>query len=168
MKTSQEYEPLSSVSMSGMFGWMVYVFTAQWNREHDLAVAQYQVSVEAFDDLQGDQSFEAHLYTQLDRQLLEMACTAPWSPDSLKKDIKKPEELDIKDSMIYVKANPSRQAAIKEIVGPMSAPMVIGKQEKNNFVSAVDLKDFVIHEVKNLEGDIFVEGKVVRVRTWGA
>ncbi|MCK5460718.1 bifunctional diaminohydroxyphosphoribosylaminopyrimidine deaminase/5-amino-6-(5-phosphoribosylamino)uracil reductase RibD [Candidatus Gracilibacteria bacterium] len=48
------------------------------------------------------------------------------------------------------------------------APMVIGKQEKNNFVSAVDLKDFVIHEVKNLEGDIFVEGKVVRVRTWGA
>ena len=72
MKTSQEYEPLSSVSMSGMFGWMVYVFTAQWNREHDLAVAQYQVSVEAFDDLQGDESFEAHLYTQLDRQLLEM------------------------------------------------------------------------------------------------
>jgi len=61
------------------------------------------------------------------QQLLEMACTAPWSPDILKKGIEKPEELDIKDSMIYVKANPSRRAAIKEVVSSISAPMIIGK-----------------------------------------
>ncbi len=61
------------------------------------------------------------------RQLLEMAHTAPWSPASLKDGIEKPEDLDLKESMIYVKANPNRRAPVKEIVRPVIAPIVIGR-----------------------------------------
>ncbi len=61
------------------------------------------------------------------QQLLETAYNAPSSPDILKKGIKTAEELDIKDSMIYVKADPSRKAAVKEVVSNMLGPMVIGR-----------------------------------------
>ncbi len=61
------------------------------------------------------------------RQLLEMAHSAPWSPDSLKTGIEKPEELDIKDSMVFVKAEPSRRAPVKDIVSHILAPQVIGR-----------------------------------------
>jgi len=66
------------------------------------------------------------------RQILEMAHTAPWSPDSLKKGVEKPEDLDIKDSFIFVKADPSRRAAIKEVVAPPFAPMVIGRANRQD------------------------------------
>ncbi|MFC2013681.1 xanthine dehydrogenase family protein molybdopterin-binding subunit [Chloroflexota bacterium] len=66
------------------------------------------------------------------RQLLEMALTVPWIPSTLKKGIEKPEELDIKDSMIYVKAEPSRCVAIKEVVDHIFAPIVIGVAHRHD------------------------------------
>lgn len=66
------------------------------------------------------------------RQLLELACTASWSPDSLKSGIKSPEDLDIGGSFVYVKADPSRRVAVKEIVGPISAPIIIGRAARHD------------------------------------
>ncbi|MFH1775642.1 MAG: molybdopterin cofactor-binding domain-containing protein, partial [Chloroflexota bacterium] len=65
------------------------------------------------------------------RQLLEMAFTAPWSPDSLKQGVNTAEDLDIKDSVIYVKADPSRCIAVKEVVGSVLAPIVIGNAQRH-------------------------------------
>ncbi|MFC2068728.1 xanthine dehydrogenase family protein molybdopterin-binding subunit [Chloroflexota bacterium] len=61
------------------------------------------------------------------KQLLEMAHTAPWSPDILKKGIRGPEDLDIKESMIFVKADPDRRIPIKKVVRSVIAPQVIGR-----------------------------------------
>lgn len=61
------------------------------------------------------------------QQLLTVAHTAPWSPDILKKGIEKPGDLDIKESMIFVKANPDRRASVKDIVCPMMAPQIMGR-----------------------------------------
>ncbi len=69
------------------------------------------------------------------RQLLELAHTAPSSPDSLKKAIEKPDDLDIKDSMIYVKADPGKRIAVKDIVCPMTAPQVIGRALRHDIPS---------------------------------
>jgi len=59
-------------------------------------------------------------------QLLEMASTAPWSPDALKQGVKSPDELDIKDNVIYVKKDPGRCCAVRELVSSVLAPIVIG------------------------------------------
>jgi len=69
------------------------------------------------------------------RQLLELAHTAPWSPEDLKKEVKKPEDMDIKDSIVYVKANPGACIAVKDIVGPMLAPQVIGRALRHDLPS---------------------------------
>jgi len=66
------------------------------------------------------------------RQLLEMAYTAPWSPDNLKRGIDKVEDLDIKDSYIFVKADPGRRAAVKEVVGELTGPIVIGRAPRHD------------------------------------
>ncbi|MFC1860879.1 xanthine dehydrogenase family protein molybdopterin-binding subunit [Chloroflexota bacterium] len=60
------------------------------------------------------------------QQILEMAATASWRPDSLK-GIEKPDELDINDSIIFVKKEPDRCAPVSTIVGLITAPMVIGR-----------------------------------------
>ncbi|MFC2020040.1 xanthine dehydrogenase family protein molybdopterin-binding subunit [Chloroflexota bacterium] len=65
------------------------------------------------------------------QQILEMAATAPWSPDVLKEGVKGAESLDIKDSMIYVKADPGRCAAVKDVVGSVLAPIVIGRARRH-------------------------------------
>jgi len=65
------------------------------------------------------------------KQLLELALTASWSPNRLKDGIEKPEDLDIKDSMIYVKADPSKQAAIKEVLSHFG-PMIIGRAGRHD------------------------------------
>ncbi|MFC2019941.1 xanthine dehydrogenase family protein molybdopterin-binding subunit, partial [Chloroflexota bacterium] len=66
------------------------------------------------------------------RQILEMAATAPWSPDILKEGASGPDDLDIKDGLIYVKADPDRCAAVKEVVSSVLAPIVIGKAHRHN------------------------------------
>ena len=69
------------------------------------------------------------------RQLLELACTAPWSPDILKKAIEKPDDLDIKNSMIYVKTDPGIHIAVKDIISPMPSPQVIGRALRHDLPS---------------------------------
>ncbi len=79
------------------------------------------------------------------RQILEMAYAtewspgmgyaAEWSPESLerfKKGVKKPEDLDIKDGMVYVKVDPSRCVSVKQIVSPLSTPTVIGRAARHD------------------------------------
>jgi CO/xanthine dehydrogenase Mo-binding subunit len=66
------------------------------------------------------------------RQLLEMAHTAPWSPDRLKEGVERPEDLDIKDSIIYVKADPSRRATIKEVFLTGLAPIIRGTARRHD------------------------------------
>jgi len=63
--------------------------------------------------------------------ILEQAHTASWSPNRLKDGIEKPEDLDIKDSMIYVKADPSKRAAIKEVLSHFG-PMIIGRAGRHD------------------------------------
>lgn len=69
------------------------------------------------------------------RQLLELAYAAPWSPESLKREVAGPEDMDIKDSVIYVKANPDISLAVKDIVSPMPAPQVIGRALRHDLPS---------------------------------
>lgn len=69
------------------------------------------------------------------RQILELAFTAPWSPDSLKKGLKSPDDLDIKEGLVYVKSDPSRCVAVKDIVGPPGpapVPQVIGRATRQD------------------------------------
>ena len=66
------------------------------------------------------------------RQLLEMAFTAPWSPEHLKTGLQNLQQLDIKDGIIYVRDHLDRCAAVKEIVGNMSAPIVIGVAHRHD------------------------------------
>jgi len=65
------------------------------------------------------------------RQILEMSYTAPWTPDILKKGIESSEDLDIKDSRVYVKADPSRCAMVKDVVGSVLAPIVMGRAQRH-------------------------------------
>jgi len=58
------------------------------------------------------------------RQLLQIACSVPWSP---LKGIQGPEALEVEDSQVYVKADPAMRVSVKDIVGPNIAPLVIGK-----------------------------------------
>ncbi|MFC2019958.1 xanthine dehydrogenase family protein molybdopterin-binding subunit, partial [Chloroflexota bacterium] len=74
--------------------------------------------------------------TDAKKQILQIAATAHWSPDVLKEGITAPEELDIKDSMVYVKADPQRRVSVKEVVSSVLAPIVIGKAHRHG-VSAI-------------------------------
>lgn len=66
------------------------------------------------------------------RQLLELAFTGKLSPDIFKQGINGPQDLDIKDSFIYVKADPSRRAPIKQIVAPPLVPIIIGSARRQD------------------------------------
>jgi xanthine dehydrogenase molybdenum-binding subunit len=66
------------------------------------------------------------------RQLLEMAYTASWSPEHLKKGVMGPEDLDIEDSMIYVKADPDRRATIAEVVSDDRAGIPLGVAHRHD------------------------------------
>jgi len=87
------------------------------------------------------------------KQLLEQAHTASWSPNRLKGGIEKPEDLDIKDSMIYVKADPSKRAAIKEVLSHFG-PMIIGRGSRHDlpvpgpapYITAVGFADVEVDE----------------------
>ncbi|MFC2068910.1 xanthine dehydrogenase family protein molybdopterin-binding subunit [Chloroflexota bacterium] len=87
------------------------------------------------------------------RLILEMAHTAPWSPDSLKEGVKKPEDLDIKESMIYVKANPDIRVPVKQIVSSVLAPQVIGRAPRHDIPCPGPIADITMVGFADVEVD---------------
>jgi len=95
------------------------------------------------------------------QQLLEMAHNAPWSPDRLKEGVEHPEDLDIKDSMIYVKADPSRRATIKEVFQTGGAPIIIGRARRHDLpypgpAATITMTCFADVEVDTETGSVHV------------
>jgi xanthine dehydrogenase molybdenum-binding subunit len=66
------------------------------------------------------------------RQLLEMAHTVPWSPACLREGISGPDDLDIKEGMVYVKADPSRCAKIAEVISDDRALIPLGVAHRHD------------------------------------
>jgi xanthine dehydrogenase molybdenum-binding subunit len=60
------------------------------------------------------------------KQLLQIAATGFWIPDVIKDGIGGPDDLDIKDGCVYVKADPERKAPIKAILVHPFSTHVIG------------------------------------------
>ena len=92
-------------------------------------------------------------------QILEMAASAPWSPEVLTKGVSSAEELDIENGEIYVKADPSRRAAIKELVSSVLAPIVIGRATRHGLeiagpIAAITLGGFADVEVDTETGKV--------------
>lgn len=88
------------------------------------------------------------------KQILEMAYTAPWSPETLKTGVSGPEELDIRDSMVFVKADPSRRATVKDIVGAIFAPMVIGRAGRHDIPFPGPTALFMVVTFADVEVDV--------------
>ncbi|MDP2917606.1 MAG: molybdopterin-dependent oxidoreductase, partial [Dehalococcoidia bacterium] len=94
------------------------------------------------------------------RQILDIAATAPWRPDSLK-DAANPEDLDIKDGFIFVKKDPGKKAPLKAVLAPPFAPMVIGRATRQDLpfpgpVAYVTMVSFADVEVDTEMGKVKV------------
>ncbi|MFC1860878.1 xanthine dehydrogenase family protein molybdopterin-binding subunit [Chloroflexota bacterium] len=66
------------------------------------------------------------------KQILEMACTAPWSPGILKEGVNGADDLDIENSFVYVKADRNRKAPVKDILNSPFAAIVIGRAPRHD------------------------------------
>jgi len=97
------------------------------------------------------------------RQLLEAALTKESGPETLKKGVKSIDELDIKDSMIYVKADPSRCEPVELVTAfgtEDQVPMIIGRANMTDYpldrFPSVALVGFADVEVDTETGQVKV------------